>query len=244
MSMKPFVIDLETGPRPDATDFLPPVEAPINFKDPEKIRAYIEERRAKQFAEAALSAATARILCVGTLRDGGEPQFIGDYDEGKLLRKTWLELERRGADEVYVTFNGTRFDWPIMCRRSYALGVPVPPWVQRDGRWSPRSHCDLLTLWQLGDRQETISLDRLARLVGLPGKAGNGAQFAALWLQNRPAALEYLANDLLLTRLCFDRMTLYGWPPTVRDFFTEEPISNPQPDQPPLSSQMLHGSPK
>jgi len=206
-AMKPFIIDLETAGRVDASEYLPPIEAPSNYKDAEKIRAYLEERHARQLEAAALSAETARILCVGILRNGMEAQFIHDDDEAKLLRKTWLELETKEADEIFVGFNSTKFDFPLLARRSYVLGVPVPTWFPADGRWPHRTHCDLFTLWQCGDRTETISLDRLARLCGLPGKTGNGADFGKLWQTDRPAALDYLRRDLQLTDALWRRMT-------------------------------------
>ncbi len=204
--MKPFVLDLETAGRADAAEFLPPVEPPANYKDAAKIEAYLAEKRARQLETAALAADTARSLCVGILRCGKPPQFLHDGDEDALLRASWRELETRAADEVFTTFNGARFDWPMLARRSFALGVPVPVWFPRDGRWPARAHCDLLALWQCGDRAETISLDRLARVLGLPGKTGSGADFARLFGENRPAALAYLENDLKITREVWLRM--------------------------------------
>lgn len=222
--MKPFVLDLETAGRPDAADYLPEVTAPANYKDTAKIEAYLAEKRAAQLEAAALSAETARILCVGILRYGLDPQFLHDAEESKLLRKTWLELETREADEIFVTFNGSRFDWPMLARRSYALGVPVPAWFPADGRWPHRTHVDLFQLWQAGDRQESISLDRLARLCGLPGKTGSGADFARLWTEDRNAALVYLRHDLELTRDLWQRMAgMVG--PVAQEFPASEPVT-------------------
>jgi len=64
------------------------------------------------------------VLVVGILRNGSGAQFLYDVDEKKLLRMTWLELETKEADEIFVTFNGSRFDWPMLARRSFALGRP------------------------------------------------------------------------------------------------------------------------
>jgi predicted PolB exonuclease-like 3'-5' exonuclease len=205
--MMPFVIDIETAGRTDAANFLPEITAPANYKDLAKIEAYLAEKRATQLESAALSAETARILCVGILRNDGESQFIHDQDESALLRATWRQAETREAHEVFVTFNGSRFDWPMLARRSYSVGVPVPSWFPVDGRWPPRTHCDLFALWQAGDRHESISLDRLARLCGLPGKSGSGANFAMLWQLDREAALDYLRRDLELTRDLWERMS-------------------------------------
>jgi hypothetical protein len=212
--MKPFIFDIETAGRPDAAEYLPEVSAPANYKDAAKIQAYMEEKRSAQLEAAALSAETARILCVGILRKG-VPQYIQDDDEAKLVRNTWVEMGSREADELFVTFNGTRFDWPMLARRSYVLGVPVPSWYPPDGRWPLRMHHDLYALWQCGDRQESISLDRLARLCGLPGKTGSGAEFARLWNDDRAAALQYLQHDLEMTRELWRRMAGSRFQPTL-----------------------------
>jgi len=204
--MNPLIVDIETGPRSDAVAFLPTPEAPANYKDAAKIAAYVEERRAKLLEDAALSAETAQILVVGLLRPGTEPIYIYADDEADTLAETWGKLGERRCNEVFVTFNGARFDWPMLVRRSYALGVPVPGWMPRDGRWPKRTHIDLFEWWQAGDRQTTISLDRLARLVGLPGKTDTGARFAAMWAADRPKALAYLAHDLDLTAAIADLM--------------------------------------
>lgn len=205
--MNSFVIDIETAGRADAAEYLPEITAPSNYKDAAKIEAYLVEKRAAQLEQAALDATTARILCVGILRSDGEPQFIHDENETKLLRKTWLELETKEADEIYVTFNGTRFDWPMLARRSITKTVPVPKWFPLDGRWPHRQHCDLMALWQLGDRGESISLDRLSKLVLGRGKGGSGADFAKVWNSDRQTALDYLRLDLELTRDLFKRMS-------------------------------------
>jgi len=239
--MKAFVIDLETAARSDAPSFLPEVTAPANYKDAVKIEAYVAEKRATQLENAALNAETARVLCVGILRNGLDAQFIHGHEEAAILHKTWLELETREADEIFVTFNGSRFDWPMLARRCYALGVPVPPWFPADGRWPHRTHCDLFTLWQAGDRQESISLDRLARLCGLPAKTGSGADFAKLWAANRNAALDYLRHDLKLTRDLWQRMAnrpFIDWSDLPR------PVIRATDDVPPVSgAETITGSP-
>lgn len=82
----------------------------------------------------------------------------------------------------------------------------MPDWFPKDGRFPRHAFTDLAELWQCGDRTETISLDRLARLCGLPGKTGSGADFARLWRDDRKAALDYLTTDLTLTRDLWHRM--------------------------------------
>lgn len=232
--MNPLIIDIETGPRPDAANFLPTPEAPANYKDPAKVAAYIEERKAALLEQAALSAEMAQVLVVGLLRPGQEPMYIYADDEADTLRETWGKLGERRCNEVFVTFNGARFDWPMLVRRSYALGVPVPGWMPRDGRWPKRTHIDVFEWWQAGDRQASISLDRLARLVGLPGKTDTGARFAAMWAADRPKALAYLAHDLDLTAAIAELM-LAGYEDRPGEDIpaTDTPTPSPAPAAPP-----------
>lgn len=204
--MKPFVIDIETSARPDADQFIKEPEAPSNYKDAAKIEAYINEKRLKLLEEAALSAETARVLCVGILRDTQYNLECHD-DEKDLLHMTWQILEGRKDDEVFVTFNGAKFDFPMLVRRSYALGVSVPSWMQdKAWRFGPDYHVDLFQLWQAGDRTASISLDRLAKLCGLPEKLGSGADFAQKWTEDRAAAMEYVKRDLDITLALYQRM--------------------------------------
>jgi hypothetical protein len=42
-----IVLDIETVGLPDAASYMEPVTAPANYKDPEKIAAYVAERHAE-----------------------------------------------------------------------------------------------------------------------------------------------------------------------------------------------------
>lgn len=212
--MKTIILDIETTARPETeiADLLPSITAPSNWKDEAKIAAYVAEKRAQAIAEGALDPVLGRVLAVGVLVDGAF-EFVGWPEERQLLRDTWHRLEGMfRAGTKFVTFNGHRFDFPFLARRSWACGVAVPSWIPRDGRWPRHAFVDLLEVWQAGNRTESIGLDRLARLCGLPGKAGNGANFGLLWASDRPAALRYLEQDLRLTASLAERMLVEAEP--------------------------------
>ena len=64
--MRYIVLDLESHAIPDAATYLTePVEAPSNYKDPEKIAAYIKDAKQAQLDKAALDIDLARIVCLG-----------------------------------------------------------------------------------------------------------------------------------------------------------------------------------
>jgi DNA polymerase elongation subunit (family B) len=207
------VFDIETGPRPTAEiiDLAPDFTAPANYKDDAKIAAAIEEQKTQWLGRAALSAVTGRVLAVGWWQEG-ETTIIGEDDESETLRKVWTLIETAARENrTVVGFNSNRFDIPFLTRRSWALGVDVP-----SGLYGARGYVnqlvfmDLMDEWACGDRQATIRLDTLAKFLGVGAKNGNGAEFAGLWETDRPKALEYLHNDILITARVAAR--LIGFP--------------------------------
>lgn len=200
--MKRIYFDIETGPRPEAEleELRPEFSAPKNYKDPAKIAEYIAEEGQEWARRAPLSAVTGRVLAIGTRQDG-ENAILATGDETFDLMRFWEIVEksaRNGA--VLAGFNIARFDIPFVIRRSWFLGVRVPPGVFAGRYLNHRVFHDLFEEWQCGDRSETISLRRLARFLGVGTKEEHGgALFAERWMTDRKAAIAYLENDLALT---------------------------------------------
>jgi hypothetical protein len=97
---------------------------------PETKAAKYEEYKDEAWSEfvdrAALSAATGRVLIVGTL-DRGSPLLFDQPDESAILSSFWSLAEQCLANKVpMVGHNSNGFDLPFMVRRSWTLGVPVP----------------------------------------------------------------------------------------------------------------------
>ncbi len=194
------VFDIETGPLPDEelARVKPTFEAPSNYKDPEKIRAHIEQAEARWKEQAALDAVTGRVLCIGT-RLKGKTWILEDNDSEDVLIDTFWQMWRDHSKALmYVGFCCKRFDLPFLIRRSWALGVSVPSDV-RDGRyWSDRV-IDLAEIWQMGNPGDTISLSNLCKFLGIGEKTLDGKEFFKLWTENREQALAYVEHDLDLT---------------------------------------------
>jgi Predicted 3'-5' exonuclease related to the exonuclease domain of PolB len=201
--MKTYIFDIETGPRPrdEIAHLCPVFEAPASYKDPEKIAAAIFAKEAAWYADAALSAVTGRVLAIGYLDAlTDELGYFATADEAADIAAFWNLIAPGGyLNADLVGFNSNSFDLPFLVRRSWALGV-TPPTEFTSGRWLPSGCRDLIDVWRVGNRQEHIGLDQLARYLGLPGKSGSGADFARLWEVDAPAALAYLAQDLTVTR--------------------------------------------
>ena len=218
--MKSTVFDIETGPLPE--EQILPLYTPLapedvkvgNLKDPEKIAAKIAEAQASHrqsyIDNAALSAVTGRVLAIGYAfghTDEATKVHCVD-DEAEMLREFWSTW-RSNRSSLWVGFNIVRFDLPFLYRRSWALGVE-PSADMRTGRYWHANVVDLREVWQLGDYQAHGSLDTIARLFGVGAKNGDGALFSKTLKENRDAALDYLRNDVDMTRAVFLRMALRG----------------------------------
>lgn len=195
-----IVIDLETIAIPDAP--APEFTAPANLKDPEKIKAAIEQKRLDWLADGALHAERGKVVLIGW-HDGSEASALAG-NEAELLSAFWQSLEK---EMLVIGFNLHRFDLPFLIRRSWINNVHVPMGsIFQRGRIDENRYIDLLKLWQCGDRQEYISLDMLARTLLGRGKEGSGADFGRLWAEDRQKAIDYCKADVQLTYECAKKM--------------------------------------
>lgn len=197
-----LIIDTETAPLEGITP--PQFEAPATYKKPEAIAEWLERKLESWRDTLALHAETGRVLAVGWLDDGTDSSGTIEGDEAGILRDAWAAIS--GAD-IVVGHNLRGFDLPFLIRRSFIRGVTLPPGLF-EGRYLASRFRDTMDAWACGVREDRISLDNLARALGVGAKTGNGAHFAETYATDREAALEYLAHDLELTRLCAERMGL------------------------------------
>ena len=192
------IFDIETGPAPDTELALvkPQFKAPANYKDPAKIADAIAIAEADWKEKAALSPVTGRVLCIGMadgILEGGEPGIISAF---------WNSWRHGG---LFIGWNCKGFDLPFLIRRSWALGVKIPSDLF-EGRYFNSRVVDLMEKWACGNYGERESLDTAARTLGVGQKNGSGADFARLWREDKPKAIEYLQNDLRITAAIAERM--------------------------------------
>lgn len=195
--MKQTVFDCETSALAESeiSQFMPEFEAPSNYRDPEKIKANIEEQRKAWFERAALSPLTGKVIAIGYSIDGEIMLRINPEDEKALIVEFWELLRTQWTQAQFIGFNIKRFDLPFLCRRSWRLGIAFPSYI-RYGRYWHEDFVDLFEEWQLGDYQASISLDNLAKFLGIGQKSGSGADFAGF---PRDKQESYLTTDIQLT---------------------------------------------
>lgn len=200
------VFDIETSalPKESLDQIKPEFVANKTLKDPEKIRADLESKEAEWVERAALDATTGKVLCIGMLAD--DMTDVTDAPEAETIERFWNWLELRLArSENVIGFCIFHFDLPFLIRRSWALNLDVPRIVRR-GRYWHDNLIDLHDVWKCGNYDQRASLDVISKTLGVGEKNGNGAEFAALWKSDKARAIEYVKNDLMLTRKCADRM--------------------------------------
>lgn len=214
-----MIFDIETEPLP--LEELQKVCEPFNeedvkvgnIKDPEKIRAKIDQCRENHWKDiqerAALNATTAKVVAIG-YRDHGEEtpycdMFTSERDNIVACWNRILQCMKKGID--IVGFHSNRFDIPFLVRRSWLIGCGIPDIFSASGYLKP-CFIDLHERWQCGDRQATIKLNSLAKYFGIDGKYQglDGSMFFQLLKVDPATAKEYLLQDIRMTAHVAERM--------------------------------------
>ncbi len=200
------IFDIETGPLPEdqLARIKPDFKAPSNYKDPVKIAQNIAIQHQEWISDAALSAQTGQILCIG-MSDGIDYQVLEGTEE-ELLERFWLEWRFvKIPERVFVGHNIKGFDLQFLVQRTFIHGLYCPSDVIEGNRWNKR-FLDTMEWWGCRAHQSFISLDQLSKVLGFGPKIGTGADFHKLWALDRPKAVEYVLDDLKRTKNCAAKM--------------------------------------
>lgn len=179
--MSYIALDLETIADPGLPPELMPgedeVSAPSNYKDPAKIAEYVKEKRQSIIDKFALDPLRCQIIAVGMSVyeiNGHEPTItdskIFTYKGGSyktFLQETADYLGEGLRQRILVTFNGKKFDLPVL-RVHYAMNQ-----INFRGhfgillrRFAPEHHLDL---------HEQLDLGSLAKLTKRFGRSTYGS---------------------------------------------------------------------
>lgn len=113
---------------PKALAWLEPVKPDSRLKDPEKIAASIAEKTAERNEKLALDWDCCRIVALGWVDVGSNDPWCecceNEDEERSALTYFW-ETYRKQETKL-VTFNGHKFDLPVLITRSRDLNVPHP----------------------------------------------------------------------------------------------------------------------
>lgn len=210
-----YSLDIETIPNPKMVALLPEIKADSRLKDPEKIKADIEKKKAEQVQKMALDPLYGQICSYAVCPPEGEP--VGMTIDDTVREYELLESLLRYLDKSnnLVTWNGLGFDIPFIYKRAMLLdfdlnkmSVPVMGWWMK--RYSTIPHCDLMQVWCnwygrvslnevstaiLGEKKEEIDVAKFPEMI----KTEEG----------REEILKYNKKDAVLPMNLHKKMTRY-----------------------------------
>ena len=145
--------------------------------------------------------------------DAVESLALDDYSEEKLVREFWSRAERFAG--TLVTFNGRRFDIPVLELAALRHGVAAPVHFNEDSqarsRYSSARHYDLFDyLTNHGAVALAGGMDLLLKMIGMPGKIGmDGSMVQEYFETGRLKEIHrYCRNDVVQTYFLFLRVAL------------------------------------
>jgi predicted PolB exonuclease-like 3'-5' exonuclease len=209
--MRYRILDLETVGLPEAKEWVDPLKAPSNYKDPLKIDAFIKEAEAERAEKFALDPDTNRIVALGWHDVGCGDPFVAlcqdEAQEAAALSAFWGTYREQYTK--LVTFNGSGFDLPVMVMRSIYLCVEHPEIVIRPEWKSP--HIDLYEKLSVqGARKNVKSLKFYAKRFGFGTlDKVDGSQIGQLVAEGKWEDVKaHCLSDIGLTHALANRLRL------------------------------------
>jgi hypothetical protein len=167
-----IIFDIETGAIDNAAMYLPPQQAPANYKDPDKIAAYIAEAQQNALAKAALDPGLLRIVAIGAQIEAADPvAWLAPTldDERAALAAFWRVVAQQfTAGGELIGYNVLGFDLPALITRSWLLGVkPALSTLRRHGQFGV---IDLMDRLSFGGIVPARSLAWWCHRIGIGGE--------------------------------------------------------------------------
>ena len=142
-----------------------------------------------------------------------ESLALADYSEETLVREFWMRAERFAG--TLVTFNGRRFDIPVLELAALRYGIAAPTHFGDESsardRHSSMRHLDLYDyLTNFGAVSLTGGMDLLMKMFGLPGKTTmDGSMVQEYFEAGRLDEIHrYCQSDVVQTYFLFLRVAL------------------------------------
>lgn len=233
--MKPFYFDIETIPAQDPAikaEIASSITAPAQYKKPESIAEWLRENRdaaaEAEWLKTSFDGGMGQIVCIGFADGDGQAHSYVTTDlsrdaERKVIEDFFCALYDAGP-RTLVGHNIIGFDLPFLWKRCMVHNIKPPTLFPRNPKpWSETVQ-DTMLLWDAGQRAGG-SMDRLCRLLGIPGKGdfGGADVWPAIQAGEFKKVAEYCCGDVVRTRAMFKRMTFTDSAPAA---ITQQPAAD------------------
>lgn len=221
--MKTVFFDIETIPSQlpgIRAEFIAAVSAPGQYKKSESIAEWLRDNREAEgnaaWLKTSFDGGVGHVCCISLAVDDGPARSYrasaDSYgrrdDETGMLEEFFADLTEIGRS-VLVGHNIIGFDLPFLWKRCIVLGVKPPSWLPRNpSKYGSEAARDTMLMWDQ-DQRAGGSMDRICRLLGIPGKGDiSGADVWPMVLAGDIVGVaEYCQADVERTREMFKRMT-------------------------------------
>lgn len=206
-------LDIETIPTQN-TDFQTYVcenlKAPGNYKDPEKIKSWLEENKGEAVNKTALDGAFGEIVVIGVAINDEAPMLFYREDWQAEDRETDIltrfnDYLREHANKSttapqFIGHNITKFDDRFIFQRSVINGVKPYQTANRQNTY------DTMTEW--AGYGNTVSLDKLCKVLSVEqkGEIDGSKVWQAVQDGRINEVAEYCAKDVERVRQIYKRM--------------------------------------
>lgn len=219
--MSYLYLDIETIPCQDECirrDLVSEANPPANYKKPEAIENWRKENAKDIIGKTSFNGGLGRIcqICAvmneATVTLSLGPDTANERDVLKRFDE-FLENTQQAhgyAVPVIVGHNVNNFDIRFLWQRAICLGVKLPSWFPKDPKAWGQETFDTMTAW--AGARGTVSLDNLAKYLGIHGKQGvDGSMVAQMWTDGKHKEIaDYCMNDVLLVKQIHEQMMKVG----------------------------------
>lgn len=206
-------IDIETIPTQETVMqeyVLKNLKAPGNYKDPEKIAAYLEEAKEEALDKCGLDGATNHIICIGIAIDDHEPVSFSAkkyQEEGKMLKEAneYMADNLQYHGNTIIGHNVSGFDLKVIRQRGIVLGVNTGIAIPFHAKPWDLNPFDTMMQW---DAKNFIKLEKLALALGIQTKKTmEGSEVYSAWKNGlHDMIADYCKNDVRLVREVYKKM--------------------------------------
>ena len=213
-------LDIETLPTTDAAfiaDIANGIAPPGNISKPESIAAWNAEKKPAAVNEAvkktSFDGLYGSIACICWAYGDNSVWFTDPCasEEEKLFDffRDVDAMAKNMGEVQFIGHNIAGFDLPFLKHRAIIHGIKPPHVLMRAmaaKAWDSTIG-DTMLMWSQ-DREKRVSMDKLCKAFGIPGKGDfDGSMVAETWPVDPQKVIDYCIDDVKRTREIYKRLT-------------------------------------